>query len=426
MAGTNLNSATTATSPTLWIREVQPTPAGTKDQALAISATCTGSPPTTADTFAHGCLMLQQDTSTGTNALYQNTGSATSVVWTLLDTSLGGPATSLVDSNQVTALDVGTTASAVNNLRVTDAATGNAPKLSAVGTDTNISVIVAGKGTGAVELGQATSTGVQLLADQPIVDSSGNTYVAFVKTASAVNGITVTNSATANPPTLTATGSDTNISFNIAPKGTGGMIIGSTTGTSDMVLGSSSGVQSVKLANGAGAATVNVANVSTAGSTITMAGAATAGTASDTIALATGNAASTAKKIVNIATGTPNTSGNNQVTIGGGTTSAVTTNAVVTSYQAFNQTTGSAAANAPVATLNNSAGSTITVATGLRITLTLAAGLQAGANTLNLNSHGTDSIKKHTNPATDLSTAYATGGVIDLYFNGTVWLDMSQ
>lgn len=91
MAGTNLNSATSAYAPTLWIRETQPTAASSSgDFALAISATCTGVPPTTTNTFAHGCLMLQQDTTTGTTALFENTGSASSVVWTSLATSAPG------------------------------------------------------------------------------------------------------------------------------------------------------------------------------------------------------------------------------------------------------------------------------------------------------------------------------------------------
>ncbi len=193
-----------------------------------------------------------------------------------------------------------------------------------------------------------------------------------------------------------------------------------------MIFGSSSGAQSVKVGNGAGVSTVNLANTTVAGAVVNVACAVTGAGITDTTTIAGGNAAATGVKVVNVLTGTPGTSGNNRLTMGGGTTSAITVNAIVTSYQALNQTTGTAVANAPVATLVNAAGTNITVATGLRITLTLAAGLQAGANTLNLNGHGADSIKKHTNPATDLGTAYATGGVLDLYFNGTVWLDMSQ
>lgn len=110
---------------------------------------------------------------------------------------------------------------AVNEVTVTNSATGDAVSLSATGTDTNIPFAVAGKGTGEIRLGQATSTGVKLVADQPIVDSAGNELVKFVKTTSAVNELTVTNAATGNGPALSATGGDSNINVVITPKGTG-------------------------------------------------------------------------------------------------------------------------------------------------------------------------------------------------------------
>lgn len=64
---------------------------------------------------------------------------------------LTGEATSsakLVDTNDVDAVLVGTTASAVNEVTVTNSATSNAPSVSATGDDTNIDLSLAGKGTG--------------------------------------------------------------------------------------------------------------------------------------------------------------------------------------------------------------------------------------------------------------------------------------
>lgn len=356
---TNLNTATTNVSPTLWLREFEPTPTGTGDIFLAISATCNGVPPTTANTFKHGCQMIQMDTTTGTPATYQNTGSTATPVWTLFDTALpGDSASKLIDTNSLTVVDVATVAGTVNNLRVTASATG---------------------------------------------------------------------AVTANAVSLNPVGTDPAVSLSFAPKGTTGITtIGLSTGTGDIVVGSSSGTQIVKLGNGAGVSTVNLANTSVAGANVNIATAVTGAGITDTIAIATGNAAATGIKVVNILTGTPGTSGNNRLTMGGGVTSVITTNAIVTSYTAPNRTTGSAVANAPVATLTDASNSNITVASGLRILLTLTAGLQAGANTLNLNGHGADSIKSHNNPATDIGTAYVTTGIVDLLFNGTVWLDMSQ
>lgn len=54
-----------------------------------------------------------------------------------------------------------------------------------------------------------------------ISDDSSNELLKFSKTASAVNEITIKNSATGNGPQIQATGSDTNIDLNLVPKGTG-------------------------------------------------------------------------------------------------------------------------------------------------------------------------------------------------------------
>jgi len=217
--GTNLGTRVTST---LWIAETEPVPSVAGGKSLATRAYCNGTPPTTANVFAHGCNMIQLDTSTGTPATYQNTGSSASPVWTLFDTALpGDTASSLIDTNSVTAMDVGTTASAVNNLRTTNAAAGSAPSLSSVGSDTNIAIVIKGKGTGSVQLGQATSTDVRLVADQPIADSSGNEFIKFTKAASAVNEVTVANAATGTAVALTATGGDTDIGMTLGAKGAG-------------------------------------------------------------------------------------------------------------------------------------------------------------------------------------------------------------
>ena len=49
--------------------------------------------------------------------------------------------------------------------------------------------------------------------------------IKFSETASAVNEVTVTNSATGNAPEISATGDDTNIDFKLTPKGTGKLIL---------------------------------------------------------------------------------------------------------------------------------------------------------------------------------------------------------
>lgn len=54
---------------------------------LAVEAQCTGTPPTTANVFQHGCLITQTDSGTGTAALFQNVGSSAVPSWTLLETA---------------------------------------------------------------------------------------------------------------------------------------------------------------------------------------------------------------------------------------------------------------------------------------------------------------------------------------------------
>ena len=59
-----------------------------------------------------------------------------------------------------------------------------------------------------------------------INDVNGNELVSVTATALAVNEITVANAAVAGTPTISATGNDTNISLNLAGKGTGAVQAG--------------------------------------------------------------------------------------------------------------------------------------------------------------------------------------------------------
>lgn len=582
------------------------------ENGLAVSAKCTGVPPTTANIFQHGCLINRTDSGVGVAAVYQNLGSSAAPSWTVLSTGGGGgPATSLVDANAVTAVDIGTTAAAVNYIRITDQAAGSGPSITAVGADANIVLNIAGKGTGALFLGQATSTGIQLVADQPILDSSGNSYISFSKAAVAVNQLTVGNAATGNSPTISATGTDANIPLTIVGKGSGSVnirasngldtnvagslvlgpatatsiilggtgvtaistagtvasttTIGVAAGTGDITLGSSSATQSVLVANGAGAATVSIANVGTAGNTVNVATAAaaganvtnlnsgatanggsdtvniatgvpvgtgsktvhiadgntavgtgvntvtigsnsnlahvttiqggsgataiklipqttgvvtigaTAGTGdvvvgsssatqtvkigdgagvstvnlanvsvaganvnmatavtgagiTDTVSISTGNAAATGVKVVNILTGTPGTAGNNRLTMGGTVAdSRVTIKANFVSLRSANYiATEGGANNAITGSLTDAGGTNVPLVAGLRVVVKLAHTLQAGANTFDFNGGGALAIKSHLNIANDIATAYAVTGIIELMYDGALWVDMSQ
>jgi hypothetical protein len=58
-----------------------------------------------------------------------------------------------------------------------------------------------------------------------ILDSNSNPQIAFATTASATNGITITNAATGNNPAISATGADTNIGLTLTPKGNTGRLV---------------------------------------------------------------------------------------------------------------------------------------------------------------------------------------------------------
>lgn len=69
-----------------------------------------------------------------------------------------------------------------------------------------------------------------------IDDSNGNEVIKTPATTSAVNEITVTNAATGNAPTISATGDDANVSLNLTPKGSGTVnITGSSTGILSLI-----------------------------------------------------------------------------------------------------------------------------------------------------------------------------------------------
>jgi len=87
-------------------------------------------------------------------------------------------------------------------------------------------------GTIAIDSTVATLTGTQTLTNKtlttPIIgqinDINGNAELKFSAIASAVNQVTIENSATGNPVHISATGTDTNIGLHLAPKGTSGYV----------------------------------------------------------------------------------------------------------------------------------------------------------------------------------------------------------
>ncbi len=80
MSGTNLFARVTSTlSISL-----------TDETGKAMYGKCVGVPPTTANLFQHGCLLVRTDSGTGNPALYENVGTAASPSWNLVGTVSAG------------------------------------------------------------------------------------------------------------------------------------------------------------------------------------------------------------------------------------------------------------------------------------------------------------------------------------------------
>jgi hypothetical protein len=84
----------------------------------------------------------------------------------------------------------------------------------------SIDAVFAADGTG-TSVGLNVGSGKKLKLVGDLVDTNGNELLKVSATASAVNEVTLTNAATGNKPSLSATGGDTNIGFELVSKGTG-------------------------------------------------------------------------------------------------------------------------------------------------------------------------------------------------------------
>ena len=114
-------------------------------------------------------------------------------------------------------LRVSHTASAVNYVQVTGAATGASPTISAQGSDTNIPLTLNSKGNNGIVF-QTRGGGTPRIALQLL--DSGSASVNYLQIQSNISGA---------GPVLSVLGTDTNIDLNLTPKGTGVVKVGTNT-----------------------------------------------------------------------------------------------------------------------------------------------------------------------------------------------------
>jgi hypothetical protein len=131
---------------------------------------------------------------------------------------------------------ISSTASAVNYVQVTGAATGSAPTISAQGSDANARLVLTSKGGSAVDIYTNAAASIQ---------------ARFAATGNGTNYLQFGGANTSGAPSVSAQGSDTNISQVFQSKGTGAI---------DLAAGSSG----VNISNGG---TVTALTVTSAGTT---------------------------------------------------------------------------------------------------------------------------------------------------------------
>jgi hypothetical protein len=144
---------------------------------------------------------------TGYSTGFVATGSDTNIVFAQ-STKGTSPLQFLTNNFAQEQMRVSHTASAVNYVQVTGAATGGNPSIQTAGSDTNRGLSISSKGTSAVG-----------------IYSSSGTYLQFqvVGLNSAVNYFQAIGTTTGFGPVLAAAGSDTNIPAIVQPKGTGAL-----------------------------------------------------------------------------------------------------------------------------------------------------------------------------------------------------------
>jgi hypothetical protein len=257
-------------------------------------------------------------------------------------------------SGPTTQFVISRTASSVNYVQVTGAATTIQPIISAQGSDGNIALNLRSKGTSGIWFGS----------------SDGAIQFQVTPTTSAVNNLRATGSIAGNALPFVAGGSDTNISMAFQPKGTGAI---------DLAAGSSG----VNISNGG---TVTAITRTAAGSAYT-----SAPTLAITAPTTAGGVQATATTLINMQ-GTQTVVGggtgytlNDVLTIVGGTRPGGAATLTVTGVSAgvITSVSVSAAANYSVAPTNPAS---VTGGTGTGATFTLAWGLSTSFTITNAGS----------------------------------------
>lgn len=188
----------------------------------------------TTDTLTNKSISLTTNTITGTLAEFNTALSGDDFVSltgseTLTNKTLTSPVISTITNTGT--LTLPTSTDTLVGRATTDTLTNKSISL----TTNTISGTLAEFNTAVSDADLASLAGTETLTNKTltspkigtsVLDTNGNELLLLTATASAVNELTLANAATTGRPTISATGSDTNIGIAITPKGTGTILVG--------------------------------------------------------------------------------------------------------------------------------------------------------------------------------------------------------
>lgn len=168
--------------------------------------------------------------------IYQDTKCSTAEISSSLGLNLTGNSTRIKHIGSGT-LNVQST---LGEISVQTSNTSDGIKIGTTGSppvnigNANAAVIINSSGS-TIDSDLVVSGNLQL--DGNVLDANGNEIVKLSAASNAINELTLSNSATSTNPTVSATGSDTNIGISLQSKGTGGYnFLGTATSSTKLIL----------------------------------------------------------------------------------------------------------------------------------------------------------------------------------------------
>jgi len=152
----------------------------------------------------------------------QNVGTATDPIIALTDDVK--IVSGLLDSNSNEMLAFSATASAANYITIANAISGASPTFSVTGTDSNIDLTLAPRGSGVVSMPSKVFLNT-LQVNNGVVGGTNTTIATFSEMSNAVNYINISNNVSGSAPVISSDGVTSDVNLQLSPKGSGTVIV---------------------------------------------------------------------------------------------------------------------------------------------------------------------------------------------------------